>query len=180
MNKSESLLLAQQGEELAERQLRYREVSVGRKPMAKHWPDEQESHMRQSRRMRGPRSLKSKTCTEGVVVDAAGISVKAGAHYPGRSPLLFREGLVLQRCSAMEGGEVSRGHSSCRNGNEGLNLGQTMYELDHDSQSGGRSRRQQPSGFWGSSRTESARESRKCLKTDIDQRSTHRQELMLS
>ena len=34
MKIDESLLLARQGEELAERQLRHREVSVGRKPMA--------------------------------------------------------------------------------------------------------------------------------------------------
>ena len=34
--------------------------------------------------MRRPLSLTSKTCTEGMVVDAAGISVKAGVHYPGR------------------------------------------------------------------------------------------------
>jgi hypothetical protein len=30
-------------------------------------------------------SLKSRTCTEGVVVYAVGISVEVGAHYPGRS-----------------------------------------------------------------------------------------------
>ena len=145
---NESLLLARQGEELAERQLRYREVSVGRKPMAKHWPDEQESHKRQSRWMRDPRSPKSKTCTESVDVDAAGISVKAGAHYPGRSPLLFREELVLQRCNTMKVEEVSRGHSSCLKGNKGLNLSQTMHELDHDpnreTEAGGNNRRT----FW--------------------------------
>ncbi len=112
MKTDKSLLLTRQGEELAERQLRHREVCVGRKPMAKHWPDEQEPYTRQSRWMRGHRTLKSKTCTEGVVVYAAGISVKAGAHYPGRSPLLSREGLVLQRCITMELGEVSRDHSS--------------------------------------------------------------------
>ena len=112
MKIDKSLLLTQQGEELAERQLRHREVFVGRKLMAKHWPDEQESHTRQSRRMRGHRTLKSKTCTEGVDVYAAGISVKAGAHYPGRSLLLFGNELALQRCSEKEGGEVSRDHSS--------------------------------------------------------------------
>ena len=112
MKIDKSLLLTRQGEELAERQLRHREVFVGRKLMAKHWPDEQEPYTRQSRWMRGPRILKSKTCTESVVVYAAGISVKVGAHYPGRSPLLFREELVLQRCRAMEDEEVSRGHSS--------------------------------------------------------------------
>lgn len=112
MKIDKSLLLTRQGEELAERQLRHREVFVGRKLMAKHWPDEQEPYTRQSRWMRGPRTLKSKTCTESVVVYAAGMSVKAGAHYPGRSPLLFREELDLQRCRAMEDGEVSRDHSS--------------------------------------------------------------------
>lgn len=35
--------------------------------------------------MRGPINPKSNTCTEGVVVDAAGISGKVGVHYPGRS-----------------------------------------------------------------------------------------------
>ena len=35
--------------------------------------------------MRGRISSKSSTCTEGVAVDAAGISGKVGAHYPGRS-----------------------------------------------------------------------------------------------
>jgi hypothetical protein len=35
--------------------------------------------------MRRPISSKSDTCTEGGVVYAAGISVKVGAHYPGRS-----------------------------------------------------------------------------------------------
>jgi len=38
---NESLLLTRQGEELAEGQPRHREATVGRKPMAKHWPDEQ-------------------------------------------------------------------------------------------------------------------------------------------
>ena len=35
--------------------------------------------------MRGPINSKSSTCTEGVVVYAAGISGKVGAYYPGRS-----------------------------------------------------------------------------------------------
>lgn len=112
MKIDKSLLLTRPGEELAERQLRHREVYGGRNLMAKHWPDEQEPYTRQSRWMRGPRTLKSKTCTESVVVYGAGISVKAGAHYPGRSPLLFREELDLQRCRAMEDGEVSRDHRS--------------------------------------------------------------------
>ncbi len=68
--------------------------------MAKRWPDEQEPHRRQLRRMRRPRTLKSETCAEGVVVDAAGINVKAGAHYPGRSPVWFLRELASQRCVA--------------------------------------------------------------------------------
>jgi hypothetical protein len=35
--------------------------------------------------MRRQISSKSDTCTEDMAVDAAGISVKVGAHYPGRS-----------------------------------------------------------------------------------------------
>jgi hypothetical protein len=38
--------------------------------------------------MRRPISSKSDTCTESVAVYAAGISVKVGAHYPGRSASL--------------------------------------------------------------------------------------------
>jgi len=123
MKIDESLLLARQGEELAERQLRDREVSVGRKPMAKHWPDEQESHTRQSRRIRKPRSLKSKTCPGGVAVYAAGISVKVGAHYPGRSLSMPLATGVVRHWEVFR--EVSRGHSSCC-GNEGPNLKSTM------------------------------------------------------
>jgi len=59
--------------------------------------------------MRRQISLKSDTCTESLGVDVAGISVKVGAHYPGRSVNLpgatgivrCREGLT----------EVSRRHS---------------------------------------------------------------------
>jgi len=103
MKIDKSLLLARQGEGLAEGQLRYREVSVGRKPMAKHWSDEQESHTRQSRGMRRHRTLKSKSCMEGVDVYAADISVKVSAHYPGRSPFLFGNKLSSQRCAGKEG-----------------------------------------------------------------------------
>lgn len=78
--------------------------------MAKHWPDEQESHKRRLRWMRGQITSKSNTCTESAGVDAAGISVKAGAHYPGRSPMLpLATG--IERCGKGIG-EVSRGHSS--------------------------------------------------------------------
>ena len=103
-------MAALQKEGLAEGQLRRREASVGRKPKAKRWPVEQEPH-RRTHRMRRPLSLKSKVCTEGVGVDAAGISVKAGASYLGRSsgvPIAATE--VERPREAQE--EVSRGHSS--------------------------------------------------------------------
>ena len=35
--------------------------------------------------MKSPISPKSNACTEGMGVNAVGISVKVGAHYPGRS-----------------------------------------------------------------------------------------------
>ena len=39
--------------------------------------------------MRRQLSLKSDTCTESMDVDAVGISVKVGAHYPGRGDLMI-------------------------------------------------------------------------------------------
>jgi hypothetical protein len=55
-------------------------------------------------------SLKSDTCTESLYVDAAGISVKVRAHYPGRSvSLSCTTGIERWR---EELAEVSRGHSS--------------------------------------------------------------------
>ena len=53
--------------------------------------------------MRRQTDSKSNTCTESLYVDAAGISVKVGAHYPGRSatlhelPLLRGSGRKLQK-----------------------------------------------------------------------------------
>jgi len=61
--------------------------------------------------MRGPIDSKSKTCTERMEVDAAGISVKVSGSYPGRSDSLSRGiGTTgIERCR--EGlSEVSRGH----------------------------------------------------------------------
>src|ERR1039458_7732286 len=84
-NNEVSLLTTLQREGPAEGQLRRREASVGRKPMAKRWPDEQQPHTRRARRVRSPISSNPEICTEGAVVNVAGISVKAGAHYPGRS-----------------------------------------------------------------------------------------------
>ena len=111
MNRSRvSLMTALQREGLAEGQLRRREATVGRKPKAKRWPDEQKPH-RRPHRMRRPLSLKSKLCTEGVGVDAAGISVKAGASYLGRSPGGPIAATEVGRPKQTQG-EVSRGHSS--------------------------------------------------------------------
>ena len=62
--------------------------------------------------MRRPISSKSNTCTEGMNVDAAGISVKVGAHYPGRSVSLPCA-TDIERC--WDGlAEVSRGHIEAR------------------------------------------------------------------
>ena len=83
---------------------------VGRKSMAKRWPDEQEPP-RRMHRMRGPIIPKSKVCTEGVGVNAAGISVKAGASYLGRSSGVPMAAIEVERPRDTPG-EVSRGHSS--------------------------------------------------------------------
>jgi len=58
--------------------------------------------------MRSRISSKSYTCTEGIVVYAAGISVKVGAHYPGRSVDLPSATVVERRRDGSA--EVSRGH----------------------------------------------------------------------
>jgi hypothetical protein len=69
---------------------------VGRKLKAKRWSDEQEPYKRRTCRIRRPISLKSETCPEGMYVDAADISVKAGAHYPGRPQAMPRVLLSLR------------------------------------------------------------------------------------
>jgi hypothetical protein len=59
--------------------------------------------------MRRQISSKSHTCTEGADVYAAGISVKVGAHYPGRSAACpCATGVERRREGSAE---VSRGHS---------------------------------------------------------------------
>ena len=70
--------------------------------------------------MRSPLSLKPNTCTESTDVDAAGISVKVSAHYPGRS-------VDLPCARAIErwsdgSAEVSRGHSRSFDPTEGPNM----------------------------------------------------------
>lgn len=69
---------------------------MGRKLKAKRWSDEQKSHKRRICRMRRQISLKSETCPEGMCVYAAGISVKVGAHYPGRPQAMPRVLLSLR------------------------------------------------------------------------------------
>ena len=59
--------------------------------------------------MRRRISSKSNSCTEGMIVYVAGIGMKAGVPYPGRSVCLPRATLV-KRCGD-EHTEVSRGHS---------------------------------------------------------------------
>ncbi|MFC1807763.1 hypothetical protein ACFL0T_05295 [Candidatus Omnitrophota bacterium] len=58
--------------------------------------------------MRRPLSLKSNTYTESMDVDAAGISVKVCAHYPGRSASLPSATVVKRQRNELA--EVSRGH----------------------------------------------------------------------
>ena len=69
--------------------------------------------------MRRQISSKSDTCTESMAVYAAGISVKVGGHYPGRSAdLPCAIGVVKCRNGSAE---VSRGHSLLDRA-EGLNM----------------------------------------------------------
>ena len=66
--------------------------------------------MRLSYGIRRPISSKSKSYTEGMVVDAAGISVKVYVHYPGRpANLSYRTTLAVMLMEELAG--VSRGHS---------------------------------------------------------------------
>jgi hypothetical protein len=64
--------------------------------------------------MRRHISSKSETCTESLYVNAAGISEKVRAQYPGRSVTLPRARAVERRLE--EVAEVSRGHSSSATG----------------------------------------------------------------
>ena len=82
--------------------------------------------------MRRQISSKSNTCTEGMDVYAAGISVKVGAHYPGRSvDLPCASG--IDRC--WEGSsEVSRGYSRSSDRTEGPSLKYGVGALNFDDQ----------------------------------------------
>ena len=80
--------------------------------------------------MRRQISSKSQSCPEGMGVYAAGISVKVGASYPGRSVGLPRA-TGVERCR--EGpAEVSRGHSRLADQAEGLNVGNGVEVLTFD------------------------------------------------
>ena len=74
--------------------------------------------------MRRHVSSKPHTCTGGADVDAAGISVKVHAHYPGRS--------VVAPCAteaerSRDGtAEVSRGHSRFFDRTEGPNVSRVI------------------------------------------------------
>jgi len=70
--------------------------------------------------MRRPLSSKSNSCTEGMVVDAAGISVKVSVHYPGRSVYLPSATVAARRQDGQA--EVSRGHSRSIDRTEGPNM----------------------------------------------------------
>ena len=74
--------------------------------------------------MRGQRDSKSDTCTEHAEVNAAGISVKVGAPYLGRSDSTWSmERQPVSRGTA-ELSEVSRGHSRSARQDEGPNTEQ--------------------------------------------------------
>src|SRR5437868_11510086 len=96
---SESLLQTRQGELLAGRQGCPSRGGIWRKPQAKRWPDEQESHKRRQDWMRRLISSKSDTYTASLDVYAAGISGKVSAQYPGRS-LSLPSGLESSRGGA--------------------------------------------------------------------------------
>ena len=70
--------------------------------------------------MRSHRSLEPNTCTDSTDVYAAGISVKVGAHYPGRSVDLPCA-TTIERWSDGSA-EVSRGHSRSVDPAEGPNV----------------------------------------------------------
>ena len=99
---------------------------VRRKPQARRWPDAQKPHTRRPRRMRGPLHSKSDTCPEGAGVDAAGISVKVSASYPGRSVRVFRCGgttVVARRRD--ERAEVSPAARQCGSPRRSRSCGRT-------------------------------------------------------
>lgn len=70
--------------------------------------------------MRGRESSKSNTCPEGADVDAAGISGKVGAHYPGRSASLPCATGIARCWDGLA--EVSRGHIRWFDPTEGPNM----------------------------------------------------------
>ena len=115
-----SPLQARQGELLAGRQGCPPRGGIRRKPQAKRWPDEQESHMRRLCWMRRRFSSKSYTCTESMDVYAAGISVKVDTSYPGRSARLPQATGVERRRDGRA--EVSRWHSRSIDRTEGQNM----------------------------------------------------------
>ncbi|MGE5484175.1 MAG: hypothetical protein ACM3X4_04030 [Ignavibacteriales bacterium] len=87
--------------------------------------------------MRRQISSKPDTCTESVDVDAAGISVKVDAQYPGRPASWPRAMVVERRRDRLAG--VSRGRSKSIDRTEGPNMKHGMGDLNSD---GDRRRRQ--------------------------------------
>ncbi len=80
--------------------------------------------------MRSPLSLKPNTCPESTDVDAAGISVKVGVSYPGRSVDLL---CATASARGPDGStEVSRGHSRSLDPAEGPNVKHGAGDLDLD------------------------------------------------
>jgi len=81
--------------------------------------------------MRRQISSKSNTCTEGMFVDAAGISVKVDAHYPGRS-VGMPNGATVAESRRDGSAEVSRGHSRSFDRTEGPNVKYEAGALNFD------------------------------------------------
>jgi len=62
--------------------------------------DEQKPYRRHTVGVRRPNSSKPNTCTEGLYVNAAGISGKVGVSYPGRSHVVLHAPGVVRRREA--------------------------------------------------------------------------------
>lgn len=76
--------------------------------------------------MRRPKDSKSNICTEGVDVDAAGISVEVSAHYPGRPAVLSTKRLPASRGVGKKRQESAEGIVGRIDPSEGLNIIESM------------------------------------------------------
>lgn len=128
--------------------------------------------MRRTHGVRRPISLKPKVCPERGGVDATGISVKAGAHYPGRSAeLLERANGVERRRDDLA--EVSRGHSSRDPHGKGPNQMETT-ETVFTKSDGAPERIAMSGSLTRKSPTSSRRGLREWSKSDVESKSLSR------